>query len=574
MTTPQTTDLKALNPILANRRGDDRSALIPTLLDAQDTFGYLTEPIIVAIGHALNIPLSEIHGVIEFYSMLYRKPVGRSIVQVCTGPVCSQLGSEAILEGLCEHFNVRPGETSSDGAYTIEEVPCLGLCDHAPAALIDQTPVGPLEHRDPISLLNSKQEVPYGRIGGGPRWLSARCRANTSADLDAYLEIGGFAGLKKALTRMNPKDVIAEVKESGLVGRGGAAFPTGLKWEFTSKAESEERYIVCNGDESEPGTFKDRILMEGDPFLILEGMSIAGYAIGARKGFIYIRGEYARAQKVMAEAIGKATEGGYLGANIQGTNFSFNVELRSGAGAYVCGEETALFESIEGKRGMPRLKPPYPTTSGLFGRPTMINNAETLCAAAWIVANGAEAYRSEGTAESPGVKLFCLSGDVKNPGVYEAPFGAKLYELVDLAGGVSGVAQAFLIGGAAGTYAKADELDLKMSFEGLRSAGHALGSGAIMVINQDRDLRESLFSVAKFFAHESCGKCFPCRLGTQRQFEIAQKIKEGKANKKDILALRDIEFTMRNASICGLGMAAGSAILSAVEKWPELLEAG
>ncbi len=358
------------------------------------------------------------------------------------------------------------------------------------------------------------------------------------------------------------------------MGRGGAAFPTGLKWEYTAAAEAYPHFQVCNADESEPGTFKDRVLMEGDPYSVLEGMALAGYAIGAEKGFLYIRGEYPRAQRILSEAVEQATRAGYLGEGILGSSYSFEVELRSGAGAYICGEETALFESIEGKRGFPRLKPPFPTTHGLFGKPTAINNVETLCAAAWILAHGADAYRSVGTEGSPGSKLFCVSGDVAQPGVYEVPFGSPLEELLEHAGGSTGEVQAILMGGAAGRFAEPDQMSLPMSFEGLREAGLSLGSGVLMVINRSRDLREVLHSLAQFFAHESCGKCLPCQLGTQRQLEIMGRVIQGSASEADLEALRDVEFTMTHTSICGLGMTAGSAIASALETWPELFTGG
>jgi len=372
---------------------------------------------------------------------------------------------------------------------------------------------------------------------------------------------------------MTPPAVVEMVKASGLVGRGGAAFPTGLKWQYTAAAP-EPRFIVCNADESEPGTFKDRVLLEGDPLSVIEGMLLAGFASGAGKGYLYVRGEYPRAQRVLAEALQSARAAGFLGSNILGSDFSFEIELRSGAGAYICGEETALFESIEGKRGFPRLKPPFPTTHGLFGRPTAINNVETLCAAAWIVAHGPEAYRAAGTQESPGSKLFCLSGDVQRPGVYEVPYGTKLEALLQLAGGTDGELQGVLLGGAAGRFAGPEALDLPMSFEGLRAAGLPLGSGVVMVLNARRDRRQFLLSLAHFFAHESCGKCFPCQLGTQRQLEILTKVAEGTAGVADLQALRDVEFTMTHASICGLGMTAGGAVISALDLWPALFAGG
>ncbi|HUS84526.1 MAG TPA: NAD(P)H-dependent oxidoreductase subunit E, partial [Anaerolineales bacterium] len=433
-----TPDLRPLAPVLERCAQNDRSFLIPALLDAQTIYGYLPEPVIEAIGQHLRVPLVEIHGVIEFYSMLYSELIGKTIVRVCTSPMCAQVGGREAFQAVRAHLGVDALESTEDGQYMVEEVPCIGFCDHAPAALIGDTPVSRVDAASPGIWINEPKAAPRSFVGGEPRWLTSRCGEIEPTDLPAFEAHGGFAGLRRALEQMQPGEVVEEVKTSALMGRGGAAFPTGLKWEYTAAVQSDVRYIVCNGDESEPGTFKDRLLMEGDPYAILEGMTIAGYAIGAQKGYLYIRGEYPRAHRILEKAIQNALAGGYLGEDILGSRFSFEIEIRSGAGAYICGEETALFESIEGKRGYPRLKPPFPTTDGLFGQPTVINNIETLCAAAWILKNGAAEYRSIGTAGSPGSKLFCLSGDVARRGVYEVPFGIQLGELIDLAGGVEG----------------------------------------------------------------------------------------------------------------------------------------
>ncbi len=564
-----TQDLTPLELLLARYEKCDRSQLLPVLLETQSIYGYLPEPVLELVGKYLHVPLAEIHGVIEFYTMLYSRPTGKTIVRVCTSPMCAQAGGEKAYQSACSHLKVNPDRQAGEGYYLIEKAECLGLCDHAPAALVGDTPVARIDAEAPDLWINNPNEAPLGKIGGEPRWLSGRCGVIEPTNLMAFQDHGGFTGLRRALSEMKPSEVSQEIKVSGLVGRGGAAFPTGLKWEYTAAAEAEPRYVVCNADESEPGTFKDRVLMEGDPFSVLEGMAIAAYAIGSQQGFIYVRGEYPRAQSILQEAIKLARNECFLGENIQGSEFSFDVTLRSGAGAYICGEETALFESIEGKRGYPRLKPPFPTTYGLFGQPTVINNVETLCTAAWIIANGHEVYRSLGTQQSPGTKLFCLSGDVTQPGVYEVPFGTLLKDVLNLAGGVQGELQAVLIGGAAGAFAGPDQLDLPLSFEGMQAAGLALGSGAVMAINQKRDLHRTLLSLAHFFVHESCGKCLPCQLGTQRQLEILAKITEGKASDTDVQTLEDIGFTMTHASLCGLGMTASTAILSALERWPE-----
>jgi NADH-quinone oxidoreductase subunit F len=390
--------------------------------------------------------------------------------------------------------------------------------------------------------------------------------------LDEYRLAGGYAGLQKALT-MAPAEVIAEVKSSGLVGRGGAAFPTGVKWDGAARAPGKVKYVVCNADESEPGTFKDRVLLEGDPHRVIEGLAIAAYAVGARTGYIYIRGEYPHALKIMHRAVGEAREAGLLGASIFGSSFDFDIEIRQGAGAYICGEETAMFESIEGKRGFPRVKPPFPTTYGLFGAPTVINNVETLCNVPFILTQGASVYRQLGTETSPGSKLFCVSGDVRRPGVYEVPFGITLRHLLDeLAGGVrpGHSLQTVLFGGAAGAFATADQLDVRLTFEDLRQVGLPLGSGVVMVFDETRDMRDVLVRLAHFFEHESCGKCYPCQLGTKRQHEILMRIAAGNALRGDAERLSDVGWTMADSSLCGLGQTAATAVLSAMKLWPEL----
>jgi NADH-quinone oxidoreductase subunit F len=371
---------------------------------------------------------------------------------------------------------------------------------------------------------------------------------------------------------MAPADVIEEIKASGLVGRGGAAFPTGVKWGGAANAPGDPKYVINNADESEPGTFKDRVLLEDDPHSSLEGMIIAGYAIEAEVGYIYIRGEYRKAEDILRNAIEEAKRQGYLGANILGSDFGFEIEIRRGAGAYICGEETALFESIEGKRGFPRIKPPFPTTHGLFGKPTVINNVETLVNVPLIVLNGSKAFRQVGTERSPGTKLFCLSGDVARPGLYEVPFGVPLRHLLDdLAGGViGGELQGILFGGAAGAFATEEHLDLKLTFEDLSEAGLLLGSGVVMVFNDGRDMRQVLRGLAHFFADESCGKCYPCQLGTQRQYEILSEMANGHSHAGDVEKLSDVGWTMTDASLCGLGQTAATAVLSAIDTWPEL----
>jgi NADH-quinone oxidoreductase subunit F len=568
-------DLAPLRTALAELAPQGRSALLPALHAAQALYGYLPEPVAAEVARLLRVPLADVHGVIEFYSLFYPQPVGKTIVHVCTDPSCELAGGEQVLQAICRRLGLQPGETSADRAFTVERAPCLGLCEHAPALLVGKTALGRAEAEQAEHLIQGRGYRPQAIVYGGNRLLTANCGKGRRTTLSEYEASGGYQGLRAALS-MSPAMVIAEVKASGLVGRGGAAFPTGIKWEGAAQASGQTKYVVCNADESEPGTFKDRVLMEEDPQRILEGMLIAAYAIGAPKGYIYVRGEYPQAYQALEAAVEEARQAGYLGPDILGTGFGFDVELRLGAGAYICGEETALFESIEGKRGFPRIKPPFPTTHGLFGQPTVINNVETLCNVPYILKHGAQAYQQIGTQKSPGTKLFCLSGDVTRPGLYEVEFGISLrYLLQDMAGGVRGgrKLQAILFGGAAGAFATPEQLDVEMSFEGLRAAGLPLGSGVVLVIDETRDLRQLLRGLGRFFAHESCGKCYPCQLGTQRQYEILQRVADGATLPGDAERLADVGWTMSDASICGLGQTAASATLSALRLWPELFGA-
>jgi NADH-quinone oxidoreductase subunit F len=574
-------DLDPLRQTLTQYAPQGRTALLPALHAAQALYGYLSEPVAAEVGRALHVPLADVHGVIDFYAMFYREPVGKTIVRVCCDPACALVGADAVLNAACRKAQVMPGDTSLDGAFTVERAPCLGLCNcgvavnvtaHDPATrtayditFANVTPV----NLDSVFAARGQTATDY--VGGDIQVLTALLSKGRAATLAEYKAAGGMMALRKAIREMTPRQVIDEVKASGLVGRGGAAFPTGVKWEGAANAARTPKYFVVNADESEPGTFKDRILMEGDPCRLIEGALIGAYAIGAHKAYIYIRGEYPTATERVLAAIAECRAAGYVGASVLGSGYALEVEVRNGAGAYICGEETALFESIEGERGFPRVKPPFPTTNGLFGMPTSINNVETLCCVPLIVAGGAAGFRKLGTEKSSGPKLFCVSGDVAKPGLYEVPFGVTLRHLLeDLAGGVTGNLKAVLFGGAAGAFATAKDLDVKLTFEDLRAAGLPLGSGVVMVFNETRDVRDALVRLGKFFAHESCGKCYPCQLGTQRQLEILERVHEDRLLPGDAERLTDVGWTMTDASLCGLGQTAASAVLSAMKVWPEM----
>jgi NADH-quinone oxidoreductase subunit F len=389
--------------------------------------------------------------------------------------------------------------------------------------------------------------------------------------LDEYRATGGFLALRRAF-EMGPLAVVREVTESKLVGRGGAAFPCGQKWSSILTA-AQPRYLVCNADESEPGTFKDRVLMEGDPYALIESMIIAAFATGCEQGYLYIRGEYPLARRRLEHAIRECRTRGLLGNDILGHGVRFDIELRVGAGAYICGEETAMLNSIEGHRGEPRNKPPFPTQVGLFGQPTIIQNVETLLNVPYIIMEGGKAFAAVGTERSTGTKLFCLSGHVAKPGVYEVPFGTTLRQLLDLAGDVggSGKLQAVLIGGAAGAFLGPKDLDTPLTFEGTRAAGATLGSAVVMPFDDTVDLRQILLRIASFFRDESCGQCVPCRGGTVRQEEILHRLAAEKplgARANELVLLKEVGQAMRDASICGLGQTASSAIESAFARLP------
>ena len=559
-----------LDATLEAYRGRGREALLPALWDVQGARGSISPGDVQQISYILRVPEADIYGVIGFYTLFHEEATGRRIIRVCGDPTCALAGADDVLHGVCSRLGISEGETTADGEYTVEHSPCLGLCDYAPAALVSERGQSDksLPQVTPEALLGDWTDLYFRPAGDADSVMLDASLADAPQTLSQY---GDYTALRKAIRGMTPDEVIAEVEASGLIGRGGAAFPTGLKWKFTRAAPGAVKYVVCNADESEPGTFKDRVLMEHRPHLLLEGIALAAYAVGTGKAYIFIRGEYPKATAILAEAIQQAEAGGLLGHNIMGSDFSLDIEIRRGAGAYICGEETALFEAIEGKRGFPRMKPPYPTTFGLFGLPTAANNVETICAAPLIINRGADWFRSIGSEGSAGPKLVSVSGHVGRPGVYEIAPGMTLRHFLDqVCGGVIGELRAVLMGGAAGTFLLPDEIDVRLTFEDLRAAGSTFGSGAIMVLNQTADLRDLLKRLGRFFQHESCGKCFPCQLGTQRQVEILERLDAPHAG--DGERLLDVGMTMTEASLCGLGHTAGIAVMSAIEKFPQLFE--
>ncbi len=562
--------------------GSKRSYLLPVLHGIQDRVGWISPGALNYASRILEVPPAEAFGVADFYALLSTRPQPPAVAHVCDDIACKIKGADQLCSDLEKAHG--PEGSNPDGKLTWRRSPCLGMCERAPAALVlvagerhTEQALASANAEEITTALQATQisqpalRASVPQMGQPGLTLLRRVGQINPESLDEYRAADGFLALRRAF-EMGPAAVVREMTESKLVGRGGAAFPCGQKWQSILSAASP-RYLVCNADESEPGTFKDRVLMEGDPYALIESMIIAGFATGCEQGYLYIRRECPLARRRLEHAIRDCRAQSLLGTNILGAGVCFDIELRVGAGAYICGEETALLNSIEGKRGEPRNKPPFPTQVGLFGKPTIIQNVETLLNVLPIIMQGGKAFAAIGTERSTGTKLFCLSGHVVKPGVYEVPFGATLRQLLDLAGGIAGSTrlQAVLIGGAAGAFLGPTDLDIQMTFEGTRAAGTALGSAAVMAFDDTVDLREILLRIASFFRDESCGQCVPCRVGTVRQEEILWRLAAGRplaSRATELVMLKEVGQAMRDASICGLGQTASSAIESALSRFP------
>jgi NADH-quinone oxidoreductase subunit F len=573
-----------------------RHLLLPVFHAVQSRVGWISQPALEYACRRLTVPPAEAYGVAAFYQVFSTVPRPPVVAHVCEDIACRLNGGERVCEDL-ERALGPAGEPALGGEATWVRTPCLGRCERGPTALFTvaglvpetiavapvdaATVVGQLERSlagrrlvppqlpiepDEERLANVRRSIP--QAGEPGLRILRRAGVTDPRSLEDYVATGGFRGLRRAL-EIGPAAVIDEVTASGLLGRGGAAFPTGRKWAAVAAQPTRPHYTVCNADESEPGTFKDRVLMEEDPYAIVEAMTIEAFATGSEDGFLYLRAEYPLSAARMAHAIANARAAGYLGDDILGSGFSFDIEIRRGAGAYVCGEETALFNSIEGRRGEPRNKPPFPVEVGLFGRPTAVNNIETLVNIPGIVADGGVGFAAIGTDGSRGPKLFCLSGAIERPGVYEVDFGATLGDLLALAGGVAGgrTLKAILLGGAAGVFVGPESLGLPLTFEATRAAGATLGSGVVMVFDETADVAGALVRIAAFFRDESCGQCVPCRIGTVRQEELLARLAAERPRRTvadELALLADLGRGMRDASICGLGQTASAAIESAI----------
>jgi NADH-quinone oxidoreductase subunit F len=561
-----------------------RHLLLPALHAVQERVGWISPGALDHICARLTIAPAEAYGVASFYALFRTTSSPSTVVHVCDDIACQVNGAEQVCEQMEHRFGAEGAETGANGTgVTWQRSPCLGQCDRGSAAMIQQAGVQPTRSLlTPVDVSQLRAAIfagppapaadPLVPQAGGDRSALRLLRRVGRVDpgsLDSYRAAGGYEMLRQAV-RLGPQGVTRELKDAKLLGRGGAAFPTAVKWEAVGGNPARPHYVVCNADESEPGTFKDRVLMEEDPFALLEAVTIMGYTCGAERGYIYIRGEYPLAEARLRHAVEQARARGFLGPDVMGEGFAFDVEVRRGAGAYIAGEETALCNSIEGKRAEPRNKPPFPAQSGLFGKPTAINNVETLLCVLEILRIGGPAFAAIGTENSTGTRLFCLSGHVERPGLYEYEFGVTLRQVIDAAGGVRGgrPLRAVLLGGAAGSFVGPDALDTPLTFEGVRAIGATLGSGVVLVLDDTADMTALLRRIARFFRDESCGQCVPCRVGTVRQEELLGRLVRGAplgSVRTELALLDDIAAVARDASICGLGQTAVSATASAVK---------
>jgi bidirectional [NiFe] hydrogenase diaphorase subunit len=567
-------DIEAL--IVANGASDD--ALIEILHAAQLHYGCLQKDLLRYIALRLKLPPSLVYGVASFYHAFRLTPRGKCTCTVCTGTSCHLQGGTRLLGSLKKHFGIHNEATTSDGNLTLEQVRCLGACGLAPLVKIEHEDGGVSFHAtmNPVQTISLLQNVISGEPPGGQplpavdiygdphgRIVLEHCSGTGPENNTVERMAGAYGALAQAVQQMTPEEVCRQITASGLRGRGGAGYPSGRKWDLVREAHGKRKFVVANGDEGDPGAFMDRTLMESDPHRVLEGMAIAGYAVDAKSGFIYVRGEYPLAARRLRDAIEQAERSGVLGHRLFSTQFSFNVRVRIGAGAFVCGEETALMASIMGRRGQPLIRPPYPAQKGLWGHATLINNVETFGCIPAIINRGAEQFRAVGAHDNSGTKVFSLSGDIARVGVVEVPLGTTMRELLQLAGGVTGGHfKAAQIGGASGGCIPARHIDLPINYESLKDIGTIMGSGGIVILN---DMR-CMVDVARFFMRfccvESCGKCIPCRTGTRQALRLLDRISAGRGREDDLQQLEELCRLMQDTSLCGLGMAAPTPVLS------------
>jgi NADH-quinone oxidoreductase subunit F len=563
-----------------------KGGLLPALHAVQNLCGnWLPLEALQQVAREMDLSYPYLYGVLSFYTMFSVQPRGKYIIRLCESPPCHILGVENLVDVLKAELEIKEvGETSADGLFTLERTACLGVCEVAPAMQINEVVYGNL------TLERIRGILADYRAGRVPDYRQLRRTTNPLSayppspdelsvlrnvdridpmSLDDYLAQGGYEGLKKAVTTMTDEEVVNVVKESGLRGRGGAGFPTGLKWSFT-RPLPKPKYIICNADEGEPGTIKDRYIMEGDPHRVLEGMAIAGYAVGANQGYIYVRGEYYLSMYRLQNAIQQALARGFLGDNLFGTDFSFHIQIQTGGGSYVCGEETALINSIQGERGYPRVKPPFPGQVGVWYKPTIVNNVESLASVPDIIVKGADWYKAKGTEDSRGTKIFQVVGHVNSPGIVEANLGMPLRTLIDTYGGgvrTGHTLKAVQPGGAASGFILPKHVDTPLEYKALMQVEGALGSGTMLVMDDTTCIVDVVKCLMYFFQHESCGFCLPCRRGTRVLYELVCKVAEGKGEEADLDRLVNLSRYMVESANCALGWSPYSFLKTTIARF-------
>ncbi|MCB1378070.1 MAG: NAD(P)H-dependent oxidoreductase subunit E [Alphaproteobacteria bacterium] len=549
--------------------GNDRHRMLDILRDVQETYRCVSPGVMDIVARLTGLSRVEVEGVASFYAFFSSDPKGRVTIRLCDDIIDRFAGLAAVVDAFEQELGIKVGETSIDGAVSLEFTPCIGMCDQAPAALINNVVVTSLtaeRARDIAAGLKAGRR-PEDLITDRFDELSPHQRAilmvdNNIRHAGAVLlgPVPDNAGLRNAAA-LDPAQIIGMIEASGLRGCGGAGFPTGRKWRFAANEKADRRYILCNADEGEPGTFKDRVLLTERPHLIIEGMTIAARAVGACEGILYLRGEYSYLRELVESVLAERRSHGLLGSSILGIGgFDFDVRIQMGAGAYICGEEGALISSCEGLRGEPKTRPPFPVNRGYLGFPTVVNNVETFCHSARILDRGAEWFFHMGSDGSHGTKLFCVSGDCLNPGIYELPYGVKVGDLLEMVGGEH--AAAVQVGGPSGTMIARDSFDRRLTFDDLATGG------AVIIFSGERNILEIVEYYLSFFVHESCGYCTPCRVGNVFLQRAIAKFRKGLANPEDIDYLKDLSATIMETSRCGLGQTSPRPVLSTIENFP------
>ncbi len=563
---------------ICSRYPKREAALLPALRLLEREFGSISDEGMKVVAKLVGVPPARVFGVVTFYTHYKRQGEGKYQLQVCATLPCALRGGLDLYRHLSKSLGLRAGQTTPEGLFTLKKVECLANCDKAPCLQVNEDYFDRVSAEDADRLVSKmrrgewKADLPPYAVPKTkyPPVLLEHVLEPDSNSLAHYEKRGGYKQAARIFGSMKPPEVIDFVKKSGLRGRGGAGFPTGMKWGFVPAASPKPKYLVCNDDESEPGTFKDKILTERDPHRVLEGIQVAAFAIQAHDTYIYIRGEFGHGAKVLQDAIDEAYAKGHFGKDLFGTGYRLDVTLHRGAGAYICGEETGLLSSLEGGRGYPKIKPPFPAVEGLFRSPTIVNNVETLAMVPLIFEKGIEWFRSFGTEKSPGTKIFCLCGHVEKPGLYEVPLGITLREMIfDLGGGIPGgrKLKAVIPGGSSAAVLTADEIDVKMDFDSLAAAKTMLGSGGVIVMDDSTCMVEALWNVLRFYHHESCGQCTPCREGTGWLDKILGRLETGRGTSADLGVVLEICDEMVGRTICVLADAAAMPAKSIVQKF-------